>query len=69
MSPIIGSSVTTYQSQPAARYGRFEITELLLQRGADVTAKTVTGKTALSFAKEKGNTQLQELLLDYGAIE
>jgi hypothetical protein len=34
-----------------------------------VNAKTVTGKTAHSFAKEKGNAQLQELLLDYGATE
>jgi len=42
---------------------------LLLARGAEVNAKTKEGKTPLSLAKEKGHTEIIELLRKHGAKE
>jgi uncharacterized protein len=46
-----------------------DIVSLLLQVGADVNAKDSNGNTALKIAKEKGSTEIVQLLLKVGATE
>jgi pectate lyase len=53
----------------AARRGNRDMVELLITKGADVNAKLRNGKTALSLAKEKGHTEIVELLRRHGAKE
>jgi ankyrin repeat protein len=43
--------------------------EFLISKGADVNAADRWGHTALSYAKEKGHTEIVELLLKHGAKE
>ena len=43
--------------------------QLLIAHGANVNAKDWDGKTSLVLAKEKGRTEIVELLLKYGAKE
>jgi ankyrin repeat protein len=51
----------------AAGFGNKEVVELLLQRGADVNAKTQSGWTALMSAALSGQTEITKILLDAGA--
>ena len=51
----------------AAFYGRKEIVELLLSKGADVNAKDSKGETALMVAAFYGRKETVELLLSKGA--
>ncbi len=44
-----------------------EITELLLEYGADINAKDVNQKTALAHALERDLTNIMEVLLRHGA--
>ena len=48
-------------------WGRRDIAELLLNKGADVNAKTKTGMTPLMLATFGGNPFMVELLLNKGA--
>ena len=53
----------------SSRRGLLDTVILLLGSGADVNARSKDGKTALTLAKEKDNTEIVELLLEAGAIE
>jgi ankyrin repeat protein len=44
-----------------------EVTELLINAGADIAAVDANGKTALAHARERGLTRIQEVLLAHGA--
>ena len=44
-----------------------EVTELLINAGADIAAVDANGKTALAHARERGLTRIQEVLLAQGA--
>jgi ankyrin repeat protein len=46
-----------------------EVVRLLLEKGADVNAKTKYGKTALALAKIKDHTDIVQLLEKAGAKE
>jgi ankyrin repeat protein len=43
--------------------------ELLLHTGADTKVRTKDGLTALALAKKYGNTELQSVLEQAGAVE
>ena len=43
--------------------------ELLIEKGAEVNPKTKTGKTPLSLAKDRGHTEIIDLLRKHGARE
>ncbi|WFR68060.1 ankyrin repeat domain-containing protein [Curtobacterium flaccumfaciens] len=47
----------------AAWFDRRGTTEALLERGADVAAQDVEGRTALDLARERGSRKAEELLL------
>lgn len=51
----------------AAKYGKVEIIKYLLERGADVNARTGSGATALLLAMEQRHLPVIELLLQYKA--
>ena len=51
----------------AARSGRFEVCKLLIEKGADVNAKSNDGSTPLHWAAIKGQPRICKLLLDNGA--
>ena len=51
----------------AARNGRAEKVQALLEAGADVNAKTDDGSTALMMAAFGGQTETAQVLLDAGA--
>jgi ankyrin repeat protein len=44
-----------------------EIIELLISKGADINARDNDGKTPLSLAKERGLTEVAEILRKHGA--
>jgi ankyrin repeat protein len=44
-----------------------EVTELLINAGADIAAVDAKGMTALDHAQERGLTKIQEVLRRYGA--
>ncbi|MET1083457.1 MAG: ankyrin repeat domain-containing protein [Burkholderiales bacterium] len=50
-----------------AREGEVDTSVALLGKGADVGMRTLSGRTALSFAAEKGSLPLVEVLLSRGA--
>jgi ankyrin repeat protein len=39
---------------------------MLLERGAVIDAQSISGRTALSFAAARGDTQVVRLLLEHG---
>ncbi|RLL93057.1 hypothetical protein CFD26_101294 [Aspergillus turcosus] len=51
----------------AAHIGSRKVCEMLLRRGADIDARDENGRSALWWAKEKGHTNTEEMLLEYGA--
>jgi ankyrin repeat protein len=51
----------------AAFHGQKSVAQVLLERGADVSAKTQAGRTALHEAAWRGNTDLAQLLIAKGA--
>ena len=51
----------------ACAISRFDITELLIENGADVNAKQMQGVTPLHSAAHNGQTKLSKLLIDNGA--
>lgn len=51
----------------AARKGDVAAVKALLDKGADVNAKTQYGATALSYACDKGHTEVVRLLIERGA--
>ena len=53
----------------AVQGGNTEITQLLLDAGADVNAENNNGKTALMLALEYGHTEVVELIRKAGAQE
>ena len=62
--PIVG----TRALMVAAAHGHTDTVQALLDAGADVNAKDVTGWTALHAAAFKGDPEIVQLLLDHGAI-
>jgi len=46
--------------------GHFEITQLLIEKGADIHAKDKFGWTALVYAVWNGHSKIAAMLLDYG---
>jgi uncharacterized protein len=53
----------------ASASGRVEVVKLLLQKGADVNAKTRDGETALKVVQKTGTKEIVEMLQTYGARE
>ena len=53
----------------ASHEGHIDIVKLLLDKGADVNAKSKDGDTALKAASVKGHTEIVELLKAHGAKE
>ena len=51
----------------AAKHGHNEIAELLIENGADVSAKSLEGLTPLHFAALAGHKEIAELLIAKGA--
>ena len=51
----------------AAANGYLEIVKMLLRHGADLHVKTNDGKTARSFAEERGHAAVAEFLRSRGA--
>jgi ankyrin repeat protein len=45
------------------------LTELLIAKGANINAKNNAGRTPLDLAKQRGNTEIVELLCKRGAKE
>ncbi|UKZ61609.1 uncharacterized protein TrAtP1_002869 [Trichoderma atroviride] len=57
------------QAEVTAERGREAIVKLLLDKGADVEAKSISGQTPLSYATRLGNQTIVKLLLDKGAVK
>jgi ankyrin repeat protein len=53
----------------AALYGHKAVVELLLANVADISAETPSGETPMQIAKERGHTEIVELLRKHGAKE
>ena len=51
----------------AARYGKKDVAELLIDKGADINLNNGWGGTPLSWAKHKGRKGIVELLRKHGA--
>ena len=51
----------------AAANGHLEIVKMLLRHGADLHVKTNDGKTARSFAEDRGRAAVAEFLRSRGA--
>ena len=65
---ILNSKTGESTLQLAARHGRTEVVELLVDAGADMNICNINTKwTALYVAAEQGHTELVKLLVDAGA--
>jgi serine/threonine-protein phosphatase 6 regulatory ankyrin repeat subunit B len=53
----------------ASLWGRFDVVNVLVNRGADVNVKDNWGATALMLASSNGHTVIVKLLKDHGAKE
>jgi ankyrin repeat protein len=70
-----GADVNTYSTDvhsgmplhTAVAYGRRDIVELLINKGAEIDSKTNNGGTSLSLAAQLGNRDIAELLINMGA--
>ncbi len=62
--PIVG----THALMVAAAFGHVDTVRALIDKGADVNAKDLTGWTPLHAAAFKGNMQIVRLLLENGAV-
>ena len=51
----------------AAKHGHNEIAELLIENGADVSAKSLKGLTPLHYAAANGHKEIAGLLIEKGA--
>jgi hypothetical protein len=51
----------------ASRYNNFELVQILLERGANINARSKDGSTALSIAQANGNVQISDFLISRGA--
>jgi uncharacterized protein len=64
----INSIDKEYQSTPlgmAARWGHAEMVEFLLNRGSDINLSGSSWSTPLEWAKKKGNTGIENILLNH----
>jgi len=67
---LLNGALVNYGPKPliaAARNGDAGLVELLLEHGADVSARSAKGKTAMSIAVQKMNVSVILLLIGYGA--
>ena len=53
----------------AAKEGHIEVAKLLIKAGADINIKSTDGKTTLDHARDNGNQDIVQLLLEAGAVE
>lgn len=51
----------------AAREGKYELVSLLVEKGADVNAKSSKGHNAMSFSSRYGHLRIVQYLLNHGA--
>jgi len=52
----------------AAHQGRDKVVEILINAGANVNMKSLSGENALEWARKQGHAQVEELLYNHGAI-
>ena len=52
----------------AAYQGRSKIVDILIQAGANVNMRSLSGEKALEWARKQGHAHVEELLLANGAI-
>ncbi|MDR0689171.1 MAG: ankyrin repeat domain-containing protein [Spirochaetaceae bacterium] len=53
----------------AAEYGKIDIMEALLQKGANINLRDSAGRTAMSRAYDRGQIEAYDFLKNHGAIE
>jgi len=66
-SDMLSGTVEMTPLEMAARCGYIEVAQLLIDRGADVTAKTFCGMTALHYAAWNAHKAVAKLLIEKGA--
>jgi hypothetical protein len=52
----------------AAHQGKDKVVEILINAGANVNMKSLSGENALEWARKQGHAQVEELLYNHGAI-
>ncbi|MCP4133998.1 MAG: DUF1963 domain-containing protein [bacterium] len=63
--PFLGTTILIH----AANKGYLELVRLLLEKGSNVNMKNKSEETALTLAKQKGNSNMIELLKEFGGVE